>query len=185
MKIRELKENEPLKITEAYYRSTMPESLLHSLQIEPYEIVNKRVYEVIFTDGDIDRENPQKSENVDEYRINGKKYPYNINFLRSKDIYFRNYTYVIKITIAKKMDTINGISGWFDIVLETSINLHDRNDTKALKEAKRALEIVMKKNTRNHFSSALDLLFSHSKKEEYSKLREEKIANNIYALKKK
>ena len=43
----------------------------------------------------------------------------------------------------------------------------------------------MKKNTRNHFSSALDLLFSHSKKEEYSKLREEKIANNIYALKKK
>lgn len=83
------------------------------------------------------------------------------------------------------MDTINGISGWFDIVLETSINLHDCNDTKALKEAKRALEIVMKKNTRNHFSSTLDLLFSHSKKEEYSKLREEKIANNIYALKKK
>lgn len=185
MQINELKENEPLKVTEAYYRSTMPESLLHSLQIEPYEIVNKRVYEVIFTDGDIDRENPQKLENVDEYRINGKKYPYNINFLRSKDIYFRNYTYVIKITIAKKMDTINGISGWFDIVLETSINLHDCNDTKALKEAKRALEIVMKKNTRNHFSSALDLLFSHSKKEEYSKLREEKIANNIYALKKK
>ena len=37
------------------------------------------------------------------------------------------------------MDTINGISGWFDIVLETSINLHDRNDTKALKKAKRAL----------------------------------------------
>ena len=148
MQINELKENEPLKITEAYYRSTMPESLLHSLQIEPYEIVNKRVYEVIFTDGDIDRENPQKLENVDEYRI-------------------------------------NGISGWFDIVLETSINLHDRNDTKTLKEAKRALEVVMKKNTRNHFSSALDLLFSHSKKEEYSKLREEKIANNIYALKKK
>ena len=83
------------------------------------------------------------------------------------------------------MDTINGISGWFDIVLETSINLHDRNDTKALKKAKRALEIVMKKNTRKHFSSALNLLFSHSKKEEYSKLREEKIANNIYALKKK
>lgn len=83
------------------------------------------------------------------------------------------------------MDTINGISGWFDIVLETSINLHDCNDTKALKKAKRALEVVMKKNTRNHFSSAFDLLFSHSKKEEYSKLREEKIANNIYALKKK
>ena len=83
------------------------------------------------------------------------------------------------------MDTINRISGWFDIVLETSINLHDRNDTKALKEAKRALEVVMKKNTQNHFSSALDLLFSRSKKEEYSKLTEEKIANNIYVLKKK
>ena len=36
MQINELKENEPLKVTEAYYRSTMPESLLHSLQIEPH-----------------------------------------------------------------------------------------------------------------------------------------------------
>lgn len=185
MQISELKENEPLKVTEVYYRSTMPESLLRSLQIEPYETVNKRVYEVIFTDGDIDKESPQKSENIDEYSINGKKYPYSVSFLKSKDIYFKNYTYVIKVTIAKKMDTIDGISGWFDIVLDTSINLHDRNDAKALKEAKRALEVVMKKNTRNHFSSALDLLFSCFKKEKSSELTEEKIATNIYALKRK
>ena len=81
------------------------------LQIEPYEIVNKRVYEVLFTDGDIDREGSQKLENIDEYYINGKKYPYSVSFLKSKDIYFKNYTYVIKITVAKKMDTIDGVSG--------------------------------------------------------------------------
>lgn len=84
--------------------------------------------------------------------------------LETKNIYFKNHSYVITYLLAKEFIAVNNGGGWFDVIKDVSIHLENKNDKKALKETKRVIKEIWK------------LLF------EQGEVLEE-ISSNIYTLK--
>lgn len=166
IRIKELKENEPLKIIRV------------SNQVFPDRIKTK-----IFTDGEIEKEGETTSININNYYIKGKKYRYGINQLHTKNIFLKNYSYVIIFTIAQEWRNFGNACGWFNFVKDVSIYLKDLNDKKALKNAKRAIKEFQNCNKRVNYTSPLIMFFSCGNGFETFETR--KVSANIYALRKK
>lgn len=115
------------------------------------------------------------------YRIK-RKYQYYVDTLKTKNIYFKNHSYVITYLIANEFMTVGNVCGWFDIVKDVSIYLKNPKDKKALKCAKQAIREIENHSNSVDYSSLFGMLFSQEKG--LHKFETEKISKNVYNLKK-
>ena len=175
MKIMELKENEPLKVIEVS-RRCKPRSL--NLGVVEW----KRIQMKVFTDGEIVCEDEVISQNIDEYYIGKAKYPYDVNTLKSKNVYFKNHSYVVTYVIAEEFMKKGNIGGWFDVVKDVSVYLENSKDRKALKMAKQVIREIENLNRSVDYSSVFTIFLSPRKSNEG--FESEKISGNVYCLRK-
>lgn len=169
MKIIELKENEPLEVIKVTKRITLPACFYKDdeTKTKDFEKVKMR----IFTDGEIAKETKETFHNINECYIG-----------RTKNLYFKNHSFVIVYLIAEEYMTIGNVAGCFDVIKDISIYLENKKDKKALKSAKRIIKEIANLNKGIDYSSLLGMLVSESKKS--VEFETEEISKNVYSLKK-
>ena len=191
MKIQELKENSPLQVVE----------VLEHEEVRPElpKIEHKMIQTIVFTDGEIVSESDEIEENIEDYYNElypYKQYPYNVDTLKTKNLFFKNYSYIITFLIAREWATAGRATGYFDIIKDISIYLENSKDKNALKNAKnvilkvqnmdrrvlkRTQNGVLKFKKNDGITSLLDMDISPLMSEQSIT---ENIYNNVYALKK-
>lgn len=177
MRIRELKENEPLKVTRVtYHFPAWPDPSTGKIDKDAKPIEDERIKTIIITDGEIEKQNEEVSQNIEEYYIGKSKYHMTVDTLETKNIYFKNHSYVITYLLAKEFRAVNNGGGWFDVIKDVSIHLENKNDKKALREAKRFIKQINECNDYTNYLSSWGLQLP-----EYEEL--EKISKNAYTLK--
>ena len=177
MKIRELKENEPLKVTRlTYHFPAWPDPSTGKLDKDAKPIEDERIKTIIFTDGEIEKQTEEASQNIEEYYIGKSKYHMTVDTLETKNIYFKNHSYVITYLLAKEFMIKGHVRGWFDVIKDVSIYLENGKDKKALREAKRFIKQINECNDYTNYLSSWGLQLP-----EYEEL--EKISKNAYTLK--
>lgn len=145
MKIRELKENEPLKVTRVtYHFPAWPDPSTGKVDKDAKPIEDERIKTIIFTDGEIENQTEEASQNINEFYIGKSKYHMTVDTLETKNIYFKNHSYVITYLLAKEFRAVNNGGGWFDVIKDVSIHLENKNDKKALRETKRVIKEIWK-----------------------------------------
>jgi len=181
--IKELKENEPLKIKKVIHHEedSYPVDLFEE---QTKEIIEEDMIQMkVFTDGEIIKEEEPIFETIDEYYIGNKKYKHDVDTLKTKNVYLNNYSYVIAYTIAKELQTNGNIKGWFNVIKDISIYLKDLKDKGALKKAKKAVKDINDYNNRVNYSSILNMISSQEKSlRNYETIT---LTENIYLLKKR
>ena len=185
MKFTELKEQEPLEVIEVTKLIMFPEfpnPTTGKIDRKTETVENKRIQMRIFTDGEIAKESEETTQKIKEYYIGKRKYQYDVDILKTKNIYFKNHSYVITYLIANELMTVGNVRGWFDVVKEVSIYLQNPKDKKALKCAKQAIREIANHNNSVDHSSLFGMLFPQEK--ELQKFETEKISKNVYSLKK-
>lgn len=160
MKICKLKENEPLELIEVSLnmQSTSPECK-NSKEIALTEIQMK-----VFTDGVIEKESEGTVKNIDKYYIGKKEYKYKVNTLKTKNVFFKDYSYVITYLIAEEWLNIEGIHGLFDVIKDISIYLKNPKDKKTLKIAKQVIKEIANHNDSINYSSLLGMFVAQGKR---------------------
>lgn len=178
MKIQELKNDELLKIVEVSNHikkpTIYPEETSNSVMVELKQIQMK-----IFTDGKIEKESEEIYRSIEEYYIGRKKYQYDVDTLKIKNILLKDYSFVIVYLIAREWITVGKITGWFDVIKDASIYLQDLKDKTALKKAKQVIKEIQNCNSRINYSSLFGILCSQE-----NILELEKKSNNVFCLKK-
>ena len=185
MKFQELKEDESLKLVEISQYFKMP-PVDSNEQENPNIIQSKIIQTKVFTDGEIAKESEKISKNISEYHIGKKKYQYDVSLnntyiLNTKDVFFKNYSYVITYLLAKEMRSIGNVTGWFDIIKDVSIYLENLKDKKSLKKAKQAIKEIQNSINSVNYSSLFSMLFSQRKISNDFEINE--LTKNIYSLK--
>lgn len=169
MKIIELKENEPLEVIKVTKRITLPACFYKDDETKTKEF--EKVKMRIFTDGEIAKETKETFHNINECYIG-----------RTKNLYFKNHSFVIVYLIAEEYMTIGNVAGCFDVIKDISIYLENKKDKKALKSAKRIIKEIANLNKGIDYSSLLGMLVYESKKS--VEFETEEISKNVYSLKK-
>ena len=186
MKIFELKENTPLEVIEVTrHVSFSPFANPTTGKIDTsfnVEAENKQIETRIFTDGEIEKESEETTKKINEFYIGKTKYQYRVDNLKTKNIYFKNHSYVIAYLIANEYMTVGNITGWFKVIKDIKVYLKDKKDKKGLKCAKQVIRAVEKNNNSVDYSTLFGMLLS--RRSETSKIKPEKISNNVYSLKK-
>lgn len=180
MKLKELKENEPLNIIEVSKQYHYPSFIARGPK-DSDTFEEKRIKMKVFTDGEIEKQTEETSQNINEYYIGKKKYNYDVDVLKTKNLYFKNHSYVITYLLAAEHMTIGNITGWFDIVKEVSVYLENIKDKKQLKEAKRVIKEINNLNRNTDYSSLFGMILSQPAKSE--RFETEEISRNVYTLK--
>lgn len=177
MKIRELKENEPLKVTRVtYHFPAWPDPSTGKVDKDAKPIEDERIKTIIFTDGEIEKQTEETSQSIDEYYIGKSKYHMTVDTLETKNIYFKNHSYVVTYLLAKEFRAIHNGGGWFDVIKDVSVHLENKNDKKALREAKRFIKQINECNDYTNYLSIWGLQLPEDE-------RLEKISKNAYTLK--
>ena len=173
MKIKELKENEPLEVIEVTNHMEIPpvpgRAIGRSYKKEILE--EKKIQMRIFTDGEIEKQTKETSQNIDEFYIGKSKYQYDVDTLKTKNIYFKNHSYVI----------VYIIMGWFDVIDKVSVYLKNPKDKKALKSAKQVIREISYRNASVNYSSIPSMLVC---KDRESDFETKKITKDVYSFKK-
>ena len=178
MKIRELKENEPLKVTRVtYHFPAWPDPSTGKVDKDAKPIEDERIKTIIFTDGEIEKQTEETFQSIEEYYIGKSKYHMTVDTLETKNIYFKNHSYVITYLLAKEFMIKGHVRGWFDVIKDVSIYLENGKDKKALREAKIFIKQINECNDYTNYLSSWGLQLP-----EYEEL--EKISKNAYTLKK-
>ncbi len=180
MKIRELKENEPLKVIEVTKHLTVPTSP-GKIDEETKVIEDERIKTIIFTDGEIEKQTEEASQSIDEYYIGKFKYQMTVDTLKIKNIYFKNHSYVITYLLAKEFMVKGRVRGWFDVIKDVSVHIENKKDIKALREAKKVIKEINNLNSHTDYSSLFGMILSQPTKSERFETKE--ISKNIYTLK--
>lgn len=175
MKIRELKENEPLKVIEVTKHLTVPTSPVKENE-KSKVIEDEHIKTIIFTDGEIEKQTEEASQSIDEYYIGKSKYHMTVDTLETKNIYFKNHSYVITYLLAKEFMVKGHVRGWFDVIKDVSIYLENGKDKKALREAKRFIKQINECNDYTNYLSSWGLQLPQDE-------GLEKISKNAYTLK--
>ncbi len=182
MKIRELKENEPLKVIEVTnHFPAWPDPNTGKIDENAKGSEDKRIKTIIITDGEIEKQTEETTQDINEFYIGKSKYHMTVDTLKTKNIYFKNYSYVITYLLAKEFMVKGSVAGWFDIVKEVSVYLENIKDKKALKEAKRVIKEINNLNSHTDYSSLFGMILSQPTKSE--KFETEEISRNVYTLK--
>ena len=113
MKSQTLKENEPIKDIKATYHWVIPTFPNMEPRISEEEIVQMK----IFTDGELDKVSELIVEPINDYIVDYTKY--SADTLKTRDLYFKNYSFVITYLLVKRwvhfrhmhsyVDTIAGV----------------------------------------------------------------------------
>ena len=167
MKIRELKENEPLKVIEVTKNFPAWQNPSNGkIDKEAKGFEDKRIKTIIITDGEIEKQTEETTQDINEFYIGKSKYHMTVDTLKTKNIYFKNYSYFITYLLAKEFRANKGNGGgWYDIIKDVSIHIENKKDIKALREAKRIIKEI---NSYTDNSPWLDI---------------NEISKNIYTLK--
>ena len=103
MKIRELKENEPLKVTRVtYHFPAWPDPSTGKVDRDAKPIEDERIKTIIFTDGEIEKQTEETFQSIDEFYIGKSKFNNPIRIKYSPIIMTRTYNFncrYIKINI--------------------------------------------------------------------------------------
>ena len=197
MKIRELKENEPLKVIEVTERisSSWCNSFINKTDNEVLAEKDERVKikTNIITDGIIEKQTEETSQGINEFYIGKSKYKHTIDTLKTKDIYIKNHSFVIVYLTAAELSTKGSFRGWYDDIKDVSIYLKNEKDKKALTEAKEIIKGIIVHNINCYYIShdyasflgMLKAIFSPLEKlsKFESEFEPEEISKNIYTLK--
>lgn len=175
MKIRELKENEPLKVIEVTKHLTVPTSPVKENE-KSKVIEDERIKTIIFTDGEIEKQTEETTQDINEFYIGKSKYQMTVDTLKIKNIYFKNHSYVITYLLAKEFMVKGSVGGWFDIIKDVSIHIENKKDIKALREAKRFIKQINECNDYTNYLSSWGLQLPEDE-------GLEKISKNAYTLK--
>lgn len=181
MKIKELKEGQPLTIIEISNHLKVP---THSWEkeLKCNLIEDKKIQMMILTDGEIEKESDETTQTIEQFYIGKKRYEYDVDTLKTKNIYFRKYSYVITCLIAKEWMKVGNVGGEFDVVKNISIYLQNSKDKKALQLAKTAIEEMKYQDKKIDYSSVFTMVFSQTKPQEKNPFK--KISKNVYTLRK-
>lgn len=177
MKIRELKENEPLKIIEV--KKNFPawqDPSNGKIDKEAKGFEDTRIKTIIITDGEIEKQTEETTQDINEFYIGKSKYHMTVDTLKTKNIYFKNHSYVVTYLLAKEFRAIHNGGGWLDVIKDVSIHLENKNDKKALREAKRFIKQI---NECNDYTNYLSIWGLQLPEDEGL----EKISKNAYTLK--
>ena len=182
MKIRELKENEPLKVTRVtYHFPAWSDPSTGKVDKDAKPIEDERIKTIIFTDGEIEKQTEEASQSIDEYYIGKSKYHMTVDTLKIKNIYFKNHSYVITYLLAKEFMVKGSVGGWFDIIKDVSIHIENKKDIKALREAKKVIKEINNLNSHTDYSPLFGMILSQPTKSERFETKE--ISKNAYTLK--
>lgn len=182
MKIRELKENEPLKVTRVtYHFPAWPDPSTGKVDKDAKPIEDKRIKTIIITDGEIEKQTEETTQDINEFYIGKFKYQMTVDTLKIKNIYFKNHSYVITYLLAKEFMVKGSVGGWFDIIKDVSIHIENKKDIKALREAKKVIKEINNLNSHTDYSSLFGMILSQPTKSERFETKE--ISKNIYTLK--
>lgn len=183
MKIKELKENEPLEVIEVTNHMEVPpvpgRAIGRSYKKEILE--EKKIQMRIFTDGEIEKQTKETSQNINEFYIGKSKYQYDVDTLKTKNIYFKNHSYVIVYIITNEFRVGGKIMGWFDVIDKVSVYLKNPKDKKALKSAKQVIREISYRNASVNYSSIPSMLVC---KDRESDFETKKITKDVYSFKK-
>lgn len=181
MKIQQLKENEPLEVIEVSEHLRRPRSndINDILEFEKIKMI-------IFTDGEIEKESEETSKNIEEYYFGKDKYRYDVDTLKSKNIYLKNHSYVITYLVADECLR----NGWFDVIKNVSIYLKNPKDKKALKSVKQIIrqynigDVFPFSIVRFNFEDKHNNVFAFSigRFNILEKFEEQQISKNVYTL---
>ena len=111
MKIRELKENESLEVIEVTMKpnnTDIFDSVLSDSDTGEYSRIKMRQTEEI-------------SQDINEFYIGENKYQFDVNTLKTKKLYFKNYSYIITYLVSTEYRLFGTIPRKFDIVNDISI----------------------------------------------------------------
>lgn len=181
MKIRELKENESLEVIEVTMKpnnTDIFDSVLSDSDTGEYSRIKMR----ILTDGEIERQTEEISQDINEFYIGENKYQFDVNTLKTKKLYFKNYSYIIIYLVSTEYRLFGTIPRKFDIVNDISIYLKNEKDKNALICAKQMIKdfVISNNNLDNFHLFAMAL----SQTDGTARLDINKISKNIYTLKK-
>ena len=168
MKIKELKEKEPLKVIDAYK---------HYDDTDSFGLC--RVKTKIFTDGVIDDISNEETQKIDGYTI--KSDEYDVNTLDTMDLYFKDYSYVITYLVASEWARVGKFKGWFYFVKDVSVYLKDSKDKVALKNAKKVIKEINDHNRSKSYSSISSIIPVGNY---FKSFDVKEISKNSYSLKK-
>ena len=182
MKVQELKENESVKVVEVSKHVKCPTFYFDKGLISK-KIGIKQIEMKVFTDGEVARESEKVSERIDEYYIGNEKYQHNVDTLNTKNVFFRNHSYVITYLIAKEWITVGNTAGWLDVIKDVKIYLANLKDKKALENVKEVISIIENNNYSVNFLPIFSMPFGE--KSEDVNLEHEQITEEVYTLKKR
>ena len=131
MRFRELQENEALEVFDVLQHYELPGFDNKG----PIKYCAQIIQTKIVTDGDIDKEEEPITKDITEYRI-GKERIENVDTLKTKGIYLKNYNYIIIFTIARKWMFYH----FLGIIKDISIYLKDTKDKKTIKKVKKLIK---------------------------------------------
>lgn len=186
MKIVELKENKPLEIIEVsnhIYFKGFPNPNNGKLEGEPKVYEDKKIKMKVFTDGQIVKEDNQTSKSINEYYVGKSKYAYDVDTLTTKDIYFKDYSFIITYLLVNKPMQVGNIRGWFDVIEDVVVYVKDIKDKTAIKKAKNAICDIERKNRSVDFSNLFTFLLSQ--RNNNGRYESEKVLDNVYVLRMK
>ena len=162
MKLKELPENEPIEVIEVSKHlsyQALPDPYTGKYDEKFNTVEHRRVQMRIFTDGKIDKQTDVISQKVDKYYIGNKEYMLPVDTLKTKKVFFKDYSYIIVYTISSEFLTVGNVAGWFDVINDVSIYMQNLKDRKTLKEARDVIKAIEHVNNSN-FSSLYEMLFS-------------------------
>ena len=118
---------------------------------------------IVFTDGKQIGESETKYFNSDGQNVSftdKKDLVGKGEIKKVKDIYIKDYTYVVVYSIAQEWRTIENVCGFFDIVKGVKYYLKDKNDKDALGKVNEIIEGIKTLSKNIDCSSLLNLVLS-------------------------
>ncbi len=184
LKINELKINELIEVIEVTRHMIRPVGPGMVPESNQKTFESTKIHMKIFTDGEVDSIGEEVSKSINEYYIGDEKYEYAVDTLKTKNLYLKNYTYVIVYLIANEYRHIGSISGLFDVTKDVQVYLNDVRDKKALHEVKKVICKLKDYNESIDYSSVFGFLLTSTlgKKDENFSIEEK--TRNVYTLSK-
>jgi len=133
MKIKELKDNENIEIIKVSKHINTPDRVTIEIPLIETQMI---------TDGLVEVDEKQKEESIENYCINGKKYDYYVDTLKTQNVSLKNHSYVIVYLTAYEYVTTQGKTLWIPIIKDMSVYLSDLKNKKALRQVRQVISHI-------------------------------------------
>lgn len=173
MKIVEKKNGESINISKAILKTNFASPLGEGHKPEVYK--RTRMYQEVFTDGTIVKENDKETKSITQFSVEGRDY--DATSLSTREVFLNDFNYIIVFTFVNEGMHVGNSMGFFDVLRDVNVYVNDLNDKKTLKALNKAIRSVEK----NYLVTAKNSLSIFTK--DYC-VKEEKIAPNVYKIKK-